>query len=145
MKVPITPNHLENRYYAPPPIAITGNRLTPPRGSWCKGWHAPSLLVRLRPGDEAAVVVQVWHATHRARLSPGACCLSYRWLEGTGTPWDCAGNCNTYVQMFTNGEHGSCKSKDNLWVFVFGSRTGYIWAQIQLSVCFHSPHRSFCR
>ena len=28
MKVPITPHHLENRYYAPPPIAITGNRLT---------------------------------------------------------------------------------------------------------------------
>jgi len=29
MKVPITPHRLENRYYAPPPIAITGNRLTP--------------------------------------------------------------------------------------------------------------------
>jgi len=29
MKVPITPHHLENRYYAPPPIAITGNHLTP--------------------------------------------------------------------------------------------------------------------
>jgi len=28
MKVPITPHHLENRYYAPPPIAITGNHLT---------------------------------------------------------------------------------------------------------------------
>jgi len=28
MKVPITPHHLKNRYYAPPPIAITGNRLT---------------------------------------------------------------------------------------------------------------------
>jgi len=28
MKVPITPHRLENRYYAPPPIAITGNRLT---------------------------------------------------------------------------------------------------------------------
>ena len=29
MKVPATPHRLENRYYAPPPIAITGNRLTP--------------------------------------------------------------------------------------------------------------------
>jgi len=29
IKVPITPHHLENRYYAPPPIAITGNHLTP--------------------------------------------------------------------------------------------------------------------
>jgi len=29
MKVPITPHRLENCYYAPPPIAITGNRLTP--------------------------------------------------------------------------------------------------------------------
>jgi len=29
MKVTITPHRLENRYYAPPPIAITGNRLTP--------------------------------------------------------------------------------------------------------------------
>jgi len=28
MKVPITPHRLENRYYAPPTIAITGNRLT---------------------------------------------------------------------------------------------------------------------
>jgi len=28
MKVPTTPHHLENRYYVPPPIAITGNRLT---------------------------------------------------------------------------------------------------------------------
>jgi len=28
MKVPITPHHFENRYYAPPPIAITGNHLT---------------------------------------------------------------------------------------------------------------------
>jgi len=28
MKVPITHHHLENRYYTPPPIAITGNRLT---------------------------------------------------------------------------------------------------------------------
>jgi len=32
MKVPITPHRLENCYYAPPPITITGNRLTPLRG-----------------------------------------------------------------------------------------------------------------
>jgi len=29
MKVPITLHRLENPYNAPPPIAITGNRLTP--------------------------------------------------------------------------------------------------------------------
>jgi len=29
MKVPITHHHLENRYYAPPPIAMIGNHLTP--------------------------------------------------------------------------------------------------------------------
>jgi len=29
MKVPITLHRLENHYNAPPPIAITGNRLTP--------------------------------------------------------------------------------------------------------------------
>jgi len=28
MEVPITPHRLENRYYAPPPITITGNCLT---------------------------------------------------------------------------------------------------------------------
>jgi len=28
VKVPITPHHIENRYYAPPPFAITGNHLT---------------------------------------------------------------------------------------------------------------------
>jgi len=27
-KVPIAPHHLQIRYYAPPPIAITRNRLT---------------------------------------------------------------------------------------------------------------------
>jgi len=31
MKVPITRHRLENPYNAPPPIAITGNRLTPLR------------------------------------------------------------------------------------------------------------------
>jgi len=32
IKVPITSHHLENRYYAPPPIAITGNHLTHQKG-----------------------------------------------------------------------------------------------------------------
>jgi len=40
MKVPITPHHLENRYYTPPPIAITGNHKThPKRGHiWSAVW-----------------------------------------------------------------------------------------------------------
>ena len=63
MKVPITPHRLENRYYATPPIAITGNRLTrvyppsptpssPPRrrGGHHIVWGVDALLVRLCRG-----------------------------------------------------------------------------------------------
>jgi len=33
-------------------------------------------------------------------------------------------------------------SKDNLWAFVFGFRTGHIWALSQLSLCTYDPDRS---
>jgi len=39
-------------------------------------------------------------------------------------------------------ERNRCDRKDDLWVFVFGSRTGYIWALIQLSLFTHNSDRS---
>ena len=53
---------------------------------------------------------------------------------------DCAGSCNSSVQMCTTMKHNRCDSKGNLLGFVFGSRTAHICAHL----CCHCPHRSIC-
>jgi len=55
---------------------------------------------------------------------------------------DCVGRCDSSVQKCTTVKTTNWDSKGNLWAFVFGSRTAHICAQHQLSVCFHSTHRS---
>jgi len=68
MKVPITPHHLENRYYAPPPIAMTGNHLTVYPVMKCKllynknkhDQHTLPFCAKIKAGQRFANLMYAW-------------------------------------------------------------------------------------
>ena len=68
MKVPITLHRLENSYNAPPPIAITGNRLTPVR------------LYRAACNTSSFVALQCW------TISAPICLIIVSLLLSHGNP-----------------------------------------------------------
>jgi len=60
--------------------------------------------------------------------------------EGTGTPYQrLHGKLQQSCPNVPQVDRSKYDRKDILWAFVFGSKTGHIWARSQLSVCSHTP------